>query len=552
MCGIYKYLNRIIVYITKKRDIIVAPWLQVEQSGAVAPTPEERHVANMQINGYENPTYKYFETIIKLSFEGLRCGATSPAVIVECSLATPAPAVSFQRLIPPAPQTAGLLPPAAAGCRTDVHRYAVYIGFRSPPEGAGERRLLPPFRSGRRVASGVSDFVTDTKQKQNGPVRPRDNTYSRFPGKTISSHRKHRVGDGARAHPERPRRTAFSLVSVCTDIYKRVEDSARPVVLPTPDVPVAYVRSLMTDDGRAVRASTGGARGGAPWRVESYKFFSVYTVLHNLRAVSPLDNDANFRFQRHTIAKEHWRFLENVQHVLDFRWAQAHCGESFNFKLCSLPTARMRTYLMVTKNRRRRTKIYTLPYPSGWLLGYYFNAHSFRSLAAEIRANKEIDLALASSGIAATLINGGRTAHSDLKLPLNVEWLRERIILATKNDIVHGINNITQEMIPGEEKMYMSIDTLTDEQESINFPTEYLNSLNIPGMPLHCLKLKKHTLRHLCLKRGAYCACFCSGVDLTHALIAAGKPAFDSISIIPDCLRAPATDDEQQLLMYYI
>lgn len=26
-----------------------------------AATPEERHVANMQINGYENPTYKYFE-----------------------------------------------------------------------------------------------------------------------------------------------------------------------------------------------------------------------------------------------------------------------------------------------------------------------------------------------------------------------------------------------------------------------------------------------------------------------------------------------------------
>jgi amyloid beta A4 protein len=24
-------------------------------------SPEERHIANMQINGYENPTYKYFE-----------------------------------------------------------------------------------------------------------------------------------------------------------------------------------------------------------------------------------------------------------------------------------------------------------------------------------------------------------------------------------------------------------------------------------------------------------------------------------------------------------
>lgn len=26
-----------------------------------ATSPEERHVTNMQLNGYENPTYKYFE-----------------------------------------------------------------------------------------------------------------------------------------------------------------------------------------------------------------------------------------------------------------------------------------------------------------------------------------------------------------------------------------------------------------------------------------------------------------------------------------------------------
>jgi hypothetical protein len=25
-------------------------------------TPEEKHVVNMQVNGYENPTYKFFET----------------------------------------------------------------------------------------------------------------------------------------------------------------------------------------------------------------------------------------------------------------------------------------------------------------------------------------------------------------------------------------------------------------------------------------------------------------------------------------------------------
>lgn len=32
-------------------------FMEVDQ----AITPEERHVANMQVNGYENPTYKYFE-----------------------------------------------------------------------------------------------------------------------------------------------------------------------------------------------------------------------------------------------------------------------------------------------------------------------------------------------------------------------------------------------------------------------------------------------------------------------------------------------------------
>jgi len=32
-------------------------FVEVDQGAS----PEERHVANMQINGYENPTYKYFE-----------------------------------------------------------------------------------------------------------------------------------------------------------------------------------------------------------------------------------------------------------------------------------------------------------------------------------------------------------------------------------------------------------------------------------------------------------------------------------------------------------
>lgn len=42
-------------------------------------------------------------------------------------------------------------------------------------------------------------------------------------------------------------------------------------------------------------------------------------------------------------------------------------------------------------------------------------------ILAAIRSEQKIALALASSGIAATLLEGGRTAHSALKLPLNVQ-----------------------------------------------------------------------------------------------------------------------------------
>jgi hypothetical protein len=43
-------------------------------------------------------------------------------------------------------------------------------------------------------------------------------------------------------------------------------------------------------------------------------------------------------------------------------------------------------------------------------------------ILAAIRSNNDIALALASSGIAATLLPGGRTAHSALKLPLNIQF----------------------------------------------------------------------------------------------------------------------------------
>ncbi|GBN22776.1 hypothetical protein AVEN_175158-1 [Araneus ventricosus] len=72
----------------------------------------------------------------------------------------------------------------------------------------------------------------------------------------------------------------------------------------------------------------------------------------------------------------------------------------------------------------------------------------------------------------------------------NHDWLCERAILAAKNDAVHELNSRIQEMIPGPVTEYRSIDTVVDSDDAVNFPIEFLNSLDPPGMPPHRLHLK--------------------------------------------------------------
>jgi len=45
----------------------------------------------------------------------------------------------------------------------------------------------------------------------------------------------------------------------------------------------------------------------------------------------------------------------------------------------------------------------------------------YRTLIAHCRSNDQIILVTTSSGIAATLLTGGRTAHSRFKIPINVD-----------------------------------------------------------------------------------------------------------------------------------
>ena len=72
----------------------------------------------------------------------------------------------------------------------------------------------------------------------------------------------------------------------------------------------------------------------------------------------------------------------------------------------------------------------------------------------------------------------------------NQSWLGERAILAPKNLDVNNLNILIQEKIPGESTTFKSIDTVVDENESVNYPTEFLNSLDLAGIPPHDLTLK--------------------------------------------------------------
>lgn len=70
------------------------------------------------------------------------------------------------------------------------------------------------------------------------------------------------------------------------------------------------------------------------------------------------------------------------------------------------------------------------------------------------------------------------------------QWLSERAILAAKNVDVDDMNIKIQDMLHGEAISFKSIDTVVDENEAVHFPTEFLNSLDLPGLPPHNLKVK--------------------------------------------------------------
>jgi ATP-dependent DNA helicase PIF1 len=88
----------------------------------------------------------------------------------------------------------------------------------------------------------------------------------------------------------------------------------------------------------------------------------------------------------------------------------------------------------------------------------------------------------------AELIHAVYPAVSQNYLTLN--WLRDRVILAAKNEGIHKIMNQVLAMLPGVVTECKYIDTVVDADEVVTFPPEFLNSLDLAGLPPHPLLLK--------------------------------------------------------------
>jgi ATP-dependent DNA helicase PIF1 len=89
-----------------------------------------------------------------------------------------------------------------------------------------------------------------------------------------------------------------------------------------------------------------------------------------------------------------------------------------------------------------------------------------------------------------------QSTYPDLLQNMNdLSFFQDRAILAPKNVNVEAINNYMLDLIPGDEKTYLSYDSLLNARSDINTPhdvhtPEFLNTIIASGVPNHKLRLK--------------------------------------------------------------
>ena len=72
----------------------------------------------------------------------------------------------------------------------------------------------------------------------------------------------------------------------------------------------------------------------------------------------------------------------------------------------------------------------------------------------------------------------------------NHACLSKRAILSAKNKNVDNLNTKIPSHINGQIHSFKWIDSITDPNEVVNYPTEFLNPLDLPGLPPHNIQLK--------------------------------------------------------------
>ncbi|GFV68058.1 ATP-dependent DNA helicase [Trichonephila clavipes] len=63
--------------------------------------------------------------------------------------------------------------------------------------------------------------------------------------------------------------------------------------------------------------------------------------------------------------------------------------------------------------------------------------------------------------------------------------LPHRAILASRNDVVEKLNVTIQKQLPGQEYAYKSIDCTLNDDEAVQYPIEFLNSIQSPDLQAH-------------------------------------------------------------------
>ena len=82
----------------------------------------------------------------------------------------------------------------------------------------------------------------------------------------------------------------------------------------------------------------------------------------------------------------------------------------------------------------------------------------------------------------------------------NSQWLGERALLTIKNTDVDRLNETIMKLLPGQEVVLKSLDTVAESDQAILYPQEFLNSITLFGLPPHKMTLKKNALAIMLLR----------------------------------------------------